>query len=80
MNAAKDADNLPKYSATGLADSLLSNRISTFFDLTGPSMTIDTACSSSLVALDIACQSLMSGQSNMVRLFFLPVRHIRYGA
>ncbi|KAI0891078.1 putative polyketide synthase [Annulohypoxylon nitens] len=65
MNAAKDADNLPKYSATGLAGSLLSNRISTFFDLTGPSMTIDTACSSSLVALDIACQSLMSGQSNM---------------
>ncbi|KAI1205339.1 putative polyketide synthase [Annulohypoxylon truncatum] len=65
MNAARDPDSLPKYSATGLAGSLLSNRISTFFDLTGPSITVDTACSSSLVALDLACQSLMSGQSDM---------------
>ncbi|KAL4902087.1 hypothetical protein BDW74DRAFT_187059 [Aspergillus multicolor] len=39
----------------------LSNRVSYFFDLQGPSMTIKTACSSSLAALHEACQALRSG-------------------
>jgi acyl transferase domain-containing protein len=64
---AKDVDSIPKYSATGLAGSMLSNRVSSFFNLTGSSVTLDTACSSSLVALDLGCQSLRSGASNMVR-------------
>ncbi|KAF2498730.1 putative polyketide synthase [Lophium mytilinum] len=63
--AAKDPERLPKYFATGSAGSMLSNRISTFFNLTGPSMTIDTACSSSLVALDMACESLRRGNSSL---------------
>jgi len=37
---------------------MLSNRLSYFFNLNGPSFTIDTACSASLVALHLACQSL----------------------
>lgn len=65
---AKDPENGPRYSATGMAASLLSNRVSTFFNLTGPSITIDTACSSSLVALDLACRSIQQGESSMVRL------------
>ncbi|KAK7186534.1 polyketide synthase [Paraphaeosphaeria sporulosa] len=57
----RDPLNIPKYSATGGSSCILSNRISWFFDLHGPSMTIDTACSSSMVAFDLACQGIWNG-------------------
>ncbi|KAI0190176.1 putative polyketide synthase, partial [Xylaria flabelliformis] len=65
LASAKDPENGPKYSSTGMAGSMLSNRISTFFNLTGASASVDTACSSSLVALDMACQSINRGESSM---------------
>nr|A0A4P8WAE5.1 RecName: Full=Polyketide synthase-nonribosomal peptide synthetase pyiS; Short=PKS-NRPS pyiS; AltName: Full=Pyrichalasin H biosynthesis cluster protein A; AltName: Full=Pyrichalasin H synthase [Pyricularia grisea]QCS37521.1 PyiS [Pyricularia grisea] len=45
----RDPETFPTYFATGTARSILSNRLSFFFDWRGPSMTIDTACSSSLI-------------------------------
>ncbi|PKS11761.1 hypothetical protein jhhlp_001750 [Lomentospora prolificans] len=60
---ARDIDAFPTYFASGTARSILSNRVSYFFDWHGPSMTIDTACSSSLFALHLAVQSLRSGES-----------------
>jgi acyl transferase domain-containing protein len=60
-----DAENAPKYSATGTGFSLLSGRLSWYYNLKGPSITDDTACSSSLVALDLAYQSLSRGESKM---------------
>ncbi|KAI9830142.1 MAG: hypothetical protein M1819_005819 [Sarea resinae] len=62
---ARDPETMPKYTATGTARSIISNRVSYFFDWKGPSMTIDTACSSSLVALHHAVGSLRAGESNV---------------
>lgn len=61
----RDLDTVPVYHATGIARSIMSNRISYFFDWHGPSMTIDTACSSSLVAVHQAVQALRSGESRV---------------
>lgn len=61
----KDPQDLPKFNGTGTCMNMLSNRVSWFFNLTGPSATIDTACSSSLTAVDLACQSIWSGESTM---------------
>jgi acyl transferase domain-containing protein len=62
---ARDPEVGPAYQATGNGQAILSNRISYFFDLKGPSITIDTACSASLTALHLACQSLRTGESEM---------------
>lgn len=43
--------------------SLLSARVSHFFDFRGPSVVVDTACSSSLTAVHQAVQSLRAGES-----------------
>ncbi|KAH6652395.1 putative polyketide synthase [Truncatella angustata] len=58
----RDHQTIPRYFATGTGQSMLSNRISYFYDWHGPSITIDTACSSSLVAAHMAVQSLRSGE------------------
>ncbi|MDR0828106.1 MAG: SDR family NAD(P)-dependent oxidoreductase [Desulfovibrio sp.] len=57
-----DPESSSAHSMTGSTLSIIANRISYFFDLHGPSMTIDTACSSSLVALHQACEALRSGE------------------
>lgn len=62
---SRDWESTPTYAATGLARSIVSNRISYFFDWHGPSMTIDTACSSSLVAVHHAVQALRNGESTV---------------
>ncbi|ORX86871.1 ketoacyl-synt-domain-containing protein, partial [Basidiobolus meristosporus CBS 931.73] len=61
----RDVETAPLYQATGTGHAIVSNRISYFFDLKGPSFTLDTACSSSLVAVHLACQSLLTGESKM---------------
>lgn len=61
----RDIQQVPNYLASGTARNNMSNRISYFFNLHGPSVTIDTACSSSLVALHQAVQSLRSGECSV---------------
>ncbi|EFA75463.1 putative polyketide synthase [Heterostelium album PN500] len=45
---------------------MIANRVSFCYDFRGPSVGLDSACSSSLFAADQACQSLLSGSSDMV--------------
>ncbi|XXH05842.1 hypothetical protein Hte_012280 [Hypoxylon texense] len=61
----RDPDNSPKYGATGNGIAIMSNRISFFLDINGPSMTIDTGCSASLVCVHNACQALRNGEVDM---------------
>jgi amino acid adenylation domain-containing protein/thioester reductase-like protein len=50
---------------TGNSHSILANRISYFFNLSGPSLTLDTACSSSAVAMHEAMRALRAGDCEM---------------
>ncbi|EAQ87449.1 hypothetical protein CHGG_04068 [Chaetomium globosum CBS 148.51] len=63
--AIRGVDSLPQYHATGTGSSILSNRVSYFYDWHGPSVTIDTACSSSLVAMHQAVSALRNGEARM---------------
>nr|WP_269140973.1 beta-ketoacyl synthase N-terminal-like domain-containing protein [Steroidobacter gossypii] len=50
---------------TGGAPSILAARVAYFLNLQGPCISIDTACSSSLVAIATACDSLITGASDV---------------
>ena len=49
-----------------LSAASIANRVSHFFDLTGPSMSVDTTCSSSLVAIHLACEELRRGNCDVM--------------
>lgn len=49
----------------GNANSIIPTRISYYLGLAGPSMVVDSACSSSLLGVHLACESLVSGESDM---------------
>lgn len=62
--STRDMLDMGYSAATGTSEAMTANRVSWFFGLRGPSLTLDTACSSSLYALHLACQSLKLGESN----------------
>ena len=55
----------PKYHLLGTGEEMISNRISHFLNIHGPSATVTTACSSSLIATHMAVQSIKSGEADM---------------
>ena len=61
VHCLRDFETAPRLQHMGCADSFLANRISYFYDLKGPSVSLDTACSSGLAALHLACQSIRIG-------------------
>ena len=74
----KDTEQGSNYDVVGLSSfAMLANRLSWYYNFSGPSANLDSACSSSLMALDVACQGLRNGDANMVstsiELLFLPL-------
>lgn len=61
----QEPEQITAYHGTGNASSIAANRLSYFYNFTGPSIALDTACSSSLVALHQACRSLTAGESSL---------------
>ncbi|KAF7532113.1 hypothetical protein G7054_g8247 [Neopestalotiopsis clavispora] len=61
----KDAEVLPHAFLAGTGTAMISNRISHFFDLQGPSMSIDTGCSAGMVVVHQGCQSIRTGESDI---------------
>ncbi|KAK3683390.1 hypothetical protein B0T22DRAFT_430696 [Podospora appendiculata] len=61
----RDTERLPRMLMTGNGSAMASNRVSHFFNLAGPSMTIDTGCSTALTAIHQGCQSLITGDASM---------------
>ncbi|KAF9889867.1 hypothetical protein FE257_006957 [Aspergillus nanangensis] len=62
-NAGQEVDT---YYIPGGCRAFAPGRINYFFKFRGPSFDCDTACSSSLATIQIACTSLLHGDSNMV--------------
>lgn len=56
--AFKDTQVLHKLHVTGKGEAILSNRISYFLDLRGPSMTIDTGCVSAITIICVLYEFL----------------------
>ncbi|KAL5338179.1 ketoacyl-synt-domain-containing protein [Aspergillus crustosus] len=56
-----DPDSIPPYTVTGNSPAIMANRISYFFNWTGPSFSVDTGCSSSLLAVHLAVEALRKG-------------------
>src|SRR5690606_10928905 len=59
----------------------LANRLSYFFNFSGPSLPVDTACSASLSAVHLACESLRRGECEAalvgaVNLHLHPAKYI----
>lgn len=59
----------------------IANRVSYMYNFTGPSIALDTMCSSSLTAIHLACNSIISGETDLaiaggVNLTLHPNKHI----
>ncbi|CAG8983999.1 hypothetical protein HYALB_00009008 [Hymenoscyphus albidus] len=81
----KDVEDRTSSPTIGSSRSLLSNRISHFLNISGPSLSIDTACSSALTALDMACLYLRSHQADAmivggVNMYLSPERNEDMGS
>lgn len=61
----RNLHEIDAYLTTGNTHSLASGRLSHFYGLTAPSISIDTACSSSLVAIHLGIKSLRDRESNL---------------
>ncbi|WP_157876410.1 polyketide synthase, partial [Streptomyces sp. Root264] len=59
------AEAVDAFTSTGLARSVIANRVSYLLGLTGPSWVVDCGQSSALVAVHQACQALRQGDVSL---------------
>jgi acyl transferase domain-containing protein len=64
QQSSEDLFSTTTWTALGGAPCMFANRLSYFFDLNGPSISLDAACASSSYAIHLACQSLRAGECN----------------
>ncbi|EME41547.1 polyketide synthase-like protein [Dothistroma septosporum NZE10] len=64
----RDPEAAPMNTWTGVGPQYISGRVSWFYNMRGPCMTVNTACSSSLVALHQACQSIKGGDCDTAKV------------
>ncbi|ROV86996.1 hypothetical protein VMCG_10817 [Cytospora schulzeri] len=81
----RDPEDRTESPTMGSNRALLSNRISHFLNVHGPSISLDTACSSTLIALDLACLYLTTNQCDMMivggaNMYLSPERNEDMGA
>jgi acyl transferase domain-containing protein len=65
---APTIDTFDGHLGVGSSLGIAANRLSYSYDLQGPSLAVDTLCSSSLVATHLACQSLLTNESNPIAI------------
>ncbi|TYQ17733.1 UNVERIFIED_CONTAM: phosphopantetheine binding protein [Acetivibrio alkalicellulosi] len=61
----KIIDKVRKNGATGVGQNFIAAYAAQIFNLKGPNVVVDSACSSSLVSIHLACQSLLSNETEM---------------
>jgi acyl transferase domain-containing protein/acyl carrier protein/enoyl-CoA hydratase/carnithine racemase/NAD(P)-dependent dehydrogenase (short-subunit alcohol dehydrogenase family) len=61
----KHLAHVDAYTPTGIAFSIIANRISHFFDFHGPSVVNDTACAASLTSVHDAVRALQAGECDL---------------
>ncbi|WPQ61784.1 SDR family NAD(P)-dependent oxidoreductase [Chitinophaga sancti] len=76
-------NSIEAHHSTGTAAAIIPNRLSYYYNFSGPSVPVDTACSSSLHAIHLAIQSLQQGECTMalaggINLILTPTRHISF--
>ncbi|KAN0019022.1 hypothetical protein ACTFIU_002224 [Dictyostelium citrinum] len=79
-----DSSEINQFTTPGTNSSFLSNRLSYFLDVNGPSMTVNTACSASMVAIHLGLQSLWNGESELsivggVNIISSPLQSLDFG-
>ncbi len=60
-----DLDTITAHTLTSSNLNMVPNRISYWFDFTGPSLPVDAGCASSLVAVHLACSSIWQGDCRL---------------
>lgn len=63
----------------GNVSPFIASRVSYFYDLHGPTINVSTTCSTSLVAVHLACQSLTTGESDLVLVGAVNLRLFPFG-